>query len=50
MIELELRYRDMVVQKSQSETQYRGTIDATQTKNTGLGGQVENMKEQIHLM
>lgn len=50
MIELELKYRDLVVQKSSNDQQFKGQINQTMGKNQQLSSQVENIKEQIHLL
>ena len=50
MIEMELKYRDLVVSKANNESQFRSNIDQTQGNNLDMKSQIENMKEQIHLL
>lgn len=49
MIEMELKYRDMVMNKAQQEHQFRDNFTSTSNKNGDLTRQLEIMKEQIHL-
>lgn len=50
MIELEIQYRDLLVTKSESEGHVRSRINEAANQNGDMRGQVEKVKEQIHLL
>ena len=50
MIELELKYRDLITRKANTEQDFKSKIDKTQNYNSDVRAQVENMKEQVHLL
>ena len=50
MIDLELRYRDMVVNKASTEDKFRNELGGTMRSNTDMRSQIENLKEQVHLL
>lgn len=50
MIELELQYRDLLVNKNANESNVKSQITGTQNQNFDIRAQLENMKEQTHLL
>jgi len=50
MIELELQYRDLLVNKNANEANVKSQINGTQNQNFDIRAQLENMKEQTHLL
>ena len=50
MIELELKYRDLITRKASTEQTFKAKIDKTQNYNSDVRAQMENMKEQVHLL
>jgi hypothetical protein len=50
MIELELQYRDLLVKKNSNEASTKTQITSTVNQNFDIRAQLENMKEQTHLL
>ena len=50
MIELELKYREILTRKQNTEHDFKGKIDQTKNYNSDVRAQVENMREQVHLL
>lgn len=50
MVDLELQYRELLMTKSKTEEQYRGQISNTMGQNQDMKVQIENIKEQVHLL
>ena len=50
MIDLEMRYRDLLVQRADINVKHGNQYDSNNNSNANLSSQVENQKEQVHLM